>query len=563
MNYLQEELYALIRQEESIFDFVQESTLDGMWYWDLENPEFEWMNNRFWTTLGYNPELMPHRTSAWQDIIFQEDFEAIQKSLPTYLERPELLFDQIVRYKHAQGHTVYIRCKGKVIVNADGVPVRMLGAHIDISNEIRSREELANQLARYDHIINAADLGTWEWNIQTGESNFNETYAQIAGYQLSELQPVSIKTWYDLVHPEDLVRANKAVRDYLDGRRDGYECEVRIQHKNGNWVWVQVVGKVVKWNPDGTPLLMSGIHRDITSKRSTEMLAEKYRELLERSHKAARMGYWELNLENQEVYWSAVTREIYGFEGDGQPTYDEATSFYPESDRAQVFQQLQHTIETGSGFDYTHKIYTRQGELKWVRSIGQGEFENNRCIRIYGLLQDVDVSTRANIDLARQEELFRKVFQFAASGMATASIEGRFLKVNHSLCDFLGYTESELLSLEIEGLFLPEDLESNRLLFKELIDGLRDYLWIEIRFVHKKGHLIWGLLSASIIRDEKNEPLHFVGQINDISQQVQTQLKLNDSLQKLQSLLDVTTQQNERLLNFAHIVSHNLRSHAG
>lgn len=59
MHYLQNELFELIKKDDSIFEFIQEGSLDGMWYWDLENPENEWMNAKFWTTLGYDPSQKP------------------------------------------------------------------------------------------------------------------------------------------------------------------------------------------------------------------------------------------------------------------------------------------------------------------------------------------------------------------------------------------------------------------------------------------------------------------------------------------------------------------------
>ncbi len=72
-HYLKEELYHRISTHPEIFDFIQEGSLDGLWYWDLQNPEEEWMNPRFWITLGYDPDEMPHKASAWQNIIFPED----------------------------------------------------------------------------------------------------------------------------------------------------------------------------------------------------------------------------------------------------------------------------------------------------------------------------------------------------------------------------------------------------------------------------------------------------------------------------------------------------------
>lgn len=139
-NYLRKELYELIKTDESIFDFIQESSLDGFWYWDLENPENEWMNSRFWTTLGYNPEEMPHKSTAWQGIINLDDLKLATDNFIKHCENSEHLYDQIVRYTHKNGSIVWIRCRGMAIRNKDGKPIRMLGAHQDIS-EIKKSEQ--------------------------------------------------------------------------------------------------------------------------------------------------------------------------------------------------------------------------------------------------------------------------------------------------------------------------------------------------------------------------------------------------------------------------------------
>ncbi len=74
-HYLKNELYSLLKEKEEIFTFLQNSALDDLWYWDLENPEEEWMNEKFWMTLGYNPKDMPHKASAWQNMINQKDLD--------------------------------------------------------------------------------------------------------------------------------------------------------------------------------------------------------------------------------------------------------------------------------------------------------------------------------------------------------------------------------------------------------------------------------------------------------------------------------------------------------
>lgn len=141
-NYLEQELYQLIRDEGYIFDFFQESTLDGLWYWDIEKPENEWMNNRFWTTLGYDPEEMPHKSSAWQDIINPEDLKVALDNFSKHLKNPNHPYDQIVRYTHKNGSTVWIRCRGMAVRDKTGKPMRMLGAHHNITEQKYAEQEL-------------------------------------------------------------------------------------------------------------------------------------------------------------------------------------------------------------------------------------------------------------------------------------------------------------------------------------------------------------------------------------------------------------------------------------
>ncbi len=66
-NYLKRELYEKFARDSTLFEFLQVGSLDGIWYWDLENPEHEWLSPRFWELLGFDPAEMPHRAAAWQD----------------------------------------------------------------------------------------------------------------------------------------------------------------------------------------------------------------------------------------------------------------------------------------------------------------------------------------------------------------------------------------------------------------------------------------------------------------------------------------------------------------
>lgn len=266
-HYLKKELYDLIKKDDDIFEFLQESSLDGLWFWDLENPEEEWMNAKFWTTLGYNPDKMPHRSSAWQNIINKEDLLEVHSNFTKHLEDPTHPYDQIVRYKHKKGHTVWIRCRGKVFRDNLGNPIRMLGAHMDITDLKEKEQDLILQKQTLKEVIDGTDLGTWQWNIQTGETIFNERWAEIIGYTLDELKPISIDTWIKFSNPEDLEKSNTLLNEHFSGKSKVYECEARMKHKNGDYVWVLDKGRVISWDEEGNPEWMVGSHQEITRQK--------------------------------------------------------------------------------------------------------------------------------------------------------------------------------------------------------------------------------------------------------------------------------------------------------
>lgn len=138
-HYLKKELYEKVGSDPSFFDFVQSASLDGLWYWDLEQPENEWMSPEFWWTLGYDPAEREHKIAEWQEIIFQEDLTKAQEALEAHLADPRSPYDQIVRYRHASGGVVWVRCRGMAVRDpATGKPYRMLGAHTDVTSIIET-----------------------------------------------------------------------------------------------------------------------------------------------------------------------------------------------------------------------------------------------------------------------------------------------------------------------------------------------------------------------------------------------------------------------------------------
>jgi diguanylate cyclase (GGDEF)-like protein/PAS domain S-box-containing protein len=156
-------------------------------------------------------------------------------------------------------------------------PIEVHGRHllysivVDVTKRRHAEEAMVQQSQRMSNILWGTGVGTWEWNVQTGETRVNERWAELIGYTLDELAPVSIATWMKYAHPDDLAASGAALEKHFAGEIDYYECESRMRHKDGHWIWVLDRGKLVSRTPDRLPEWMAGTHTDITVRKSMEI----------------------------------------------------------------------------------------------------------------------------------------------------------------------------------------------------------------------------------------------------------------------------------------------------
>lgn len=129
-------------------------------------------------------------------------------------------------------------------------------------------------------LVNAIHAATWILNLQTGELSINERWADMIGYSLEELQPVSILTWNRLAHPEDVERSKEEFQRLQRGEVSRYHLEIRMKHKMGHWVYLLDSGQIVEYDNEKLPLIAMGIHMDITESKILQLKLEARERLL-------------------------------------------------------------------------------------------------------------------------------------------------------------------------------------------------------------------------------------------------------------------------------------------
>ena len=259
-----------MEQQKAYLQEILQSSPDGFWLVGENNSIID-VNEAYCRMSGYSREEILRLSVA--------DIDALETEKETVARR-----ERILRQGYDIFETQHRRKDGSRF--SVEVSVSLLDRHAgimacfcrDITERQKAMEELEDTRWRLENIIAATRIGTWEWNVQTGEATFNSHWAEMAGYSLEELEPLSIETWTSMAHPEDLERSDEILKRHFEGELPYYEMEARVRHKKGHWIWVLDRGRVITWTQEGKPELMFGTHTEITERKRSE---ERVQELLQ------------------------------------------------------------------------------------------------------------------------------------------------------------------------------------------------------------------------------------------------------------------------------------------
>jgi diguanylate cyclase (GGDEF)-like protein/PAS domain S-box-containing protein len=240
----------------------------------------------------------------------------------------------------------------------------------------------------------------------------------------------------------------------------------------------------------------------------------------------AKVGTWEVNLDDQSLYWSEQTYRIHDTTPqDYTPSLETAIQFYAPEWRPIITQALDTALQTGEGYDLELEIITTKGKRIWVHTYSNVVIENNRIVKFYGVILDIDDKKRTQLELEKSEFMFRSQFDLGRTGLAITSLEKGWLKVNQALVEITGYSKDELFNMTWAELTHPDDLDSDLSLFEKLVAGEIDSYRMDKRYIQKSGSIVY--VHITVASYQKSGQIEFfIASIQDITERVLSEKKI-------------------------------------
>ncbi len=411
---------------------------------------------------------------------------------------------------------------------------KLLGV-LNISNDITQRNQMEAALAHERDtlalVIEGTNTATWEWYVQTGKIVFNDRWANMLGYVLGELEPTTFQTWCNLCHPGDLDVTKGLLEAHLSKKHPSFECEYRMRHKDGHWIWVKDMGKVVRWSDDGKPQLMTGIHMDITDHKMSEIALrqseEKHRNFLNNLDD----GAYEKDAMGNLIYVNKRVMEI-----TGKKIWDLIEKpFLPLFTKESQVLAMDAYTRSMNGEDVgPYELEFRNGTICQFKNTFLKD-KNNKIIGLYGIMRDITKQRMAEQAVRESEKKFRTLFDSAPLPIALTEIEtGMLFDVNETFCRLTKFDKNELVGKTTTEFGFYSQKDRNRFVRELKTNGRVDGMAMDFKI--RDGFVYNALMFAVPIRfGDKTFLLVSLVDVTDINR-LQTRVQQTQRIQAIATL---------------------------
>ncbi|MBW0435714.1 PAS domain-containing protein [Leptospira yasudae] len=503
--------------------------------------------------LGYREEELEDSIRTWQSHIVPEDLDPIRNEFEDYLKTDvSQPYEADIRFLHKNGSIVWFKCTCKVVeVDSKGKPILMIGTYFDVTKSKKIETELQLTVDRLALATRTARVGIWDFDLIDGKVEWDDTMFDLYGIR-PENYHGAVADWERSLHPDDKERCMLEFKQAVSGEKD-FDTQFRVVWPDGSVHHIKAIA-IVQRLASGKPFRMLGTNWDITKHKNAEIALKESYELnkvfIEKAPSAIAMFDTNMRYMAASQQW-LTDYHLGGIEIIGRSHYE----IFPEI--GDDWKRIHQECLQGKVMRKDEESFTRlDGSIQWIIwEVRPWYVSQNVVGGILMYTADITALKRKEFERSKLEEILTRTNEAAQIGSWELDLE----------------TNTRIWSKVTKAIFeVPEDyvpgnegarFYKNEKERKRAADKLEESIRtgkpfdLEIEIVTAKGNLVW---TRSVGKPEylNGKCIRVSGTFQNIHDQKQRELAL-------QRTLDIMNDQNERLLNFAHIVSHNLRSHAG
>lgn len=499
---------ALIKSEAK-FRTIIETTLEGVWMIDSDNMT-TCVNQQMADMLGYTQEEITQ--SSLFKFVDEQDYPIVENYLQR--RREGIAEQHEFKWKRKNGDILWTILSTNPIFD-DGKYAGYCAIITDINYRKKTEVALIKSEKRFQEIASTISQFFFVKCAHSGQYIYlSPAYEKIWGRTCESLYQ-NPDSWLNTIYPED----RGAVINYQEKQHQNnlVKREYRIIRNDGVIRWVYEEVNII-YNDDGSPLRYIGFAEDISDRKEAEIALAESEELLRLAVNHAPDVFVIYDSDRRLKFVNQRALELTGWSEETFMGRRDEELFLPEA-TSHYLPLLEKTIQTLSiqMGEATITLPNQPPKTLIVKYLPLLD-KQGKLSQILGLTFDITHYKQAEQKLRDSEELFRTAFEDAAIGMALLSPQGNCLKVNRCICEMLGYQEAELLQLQCKDITHPEDYEQEVKSIQKLLDGQVQYYYVEKRYLHKQGYVIWVLLSMSVVRNIDGVPLYFIAQAQNISE---------------------------------------------
>ena len=490
----------------------------GSWEVDLIKQRIFWSDEVHQLHETDSKSFVPNLETAIN--FYREDYRGLVQSYVKNCITTGLPFDFEAVLVTANNKERWVRAIGNAEF-ADGKCSRFFGSFQDIND----RKESENRLISLSENLPGIVIQYLIYPDGTDAMQYiSGNVEQLWGFTASEVKENTNLVW-------DQIRAGGDYEKLKENMLKSIQTKSKFINR---YRYIMPTGELRTHLTIGSPIfladstvLFNSIVLDITAEVKKE-------ELLVQASKMSRIGSWEMDLINKEgksMYWSPMVREILEVDDTYNASYASGLELHKGESKERIKKAFKILIKNGVEFDEELLIHTINGKELWVRCIGKSEKANNKLIRIYGSLQDIDERKKSEIKLAESENKFRTILEAEPECIKLLDSGGVVMMMNPAgLAMIEADNEEQVLGKSVLGIVLPEHRSKFSRLTKNVFKGEFGKLEFEIEGL--KGTHRWLETHAVPLKNEEGEIISLLGVTRDITERKKAEEKLVDSEQK-------------------------------